>query len=151
MPYPISIIKTITFRDKDSANYQRIVEGLSADLSKVGCEIKINDETIGITRCIEFSSRTTSLKEFNRGRIELRTVDGEVKVCFCIYVVEHLIFFLASIALGVYGFFDDGVNSVMIKIALLLAMANFVFCYLFPLMALNSFIHIFINNTLKNE
>jgi len=143
MPYPISINKNVTVDlDRNS-----IINGLTEDLNKVGTETEIKDNKVKMTRCTEFSSGKTSFKEFNNGDIELDLTSDKAKVHFRIFLVEHLVIFLVALAIGAYGFFDEGLRSVMIKISIIILTANFVFCYLFPLMALNSFIQDFTNRT----
>jgi len=90
--------------------------------------LEINDDKMKMTRCTEFSSRTTSLKDFNKGDIELGLTNEKIKVHFRIYLIEHLVIFLVVLAIGAYGLFDKGFGSVLIKISLILLTANFVFC-----------------------
>ena len=121
--------------DRNSTK-NRLIEGLS----KIGAKAEINDDQVKMTWCTEFSSRTTSLKEFNRGRIVLDSTNGGTKIHFRILLIEHLVIFLFLLSLGLYGLFDEGLDSVMIKVAAILLITNFVFCYLFPLMSLNTFV-----------
>lgn len=149
MPYPISIIKEEIINLDSSTSYQDIVNRLTEDLNKTGTEIEIKDTKMKLVRCIEFSSRTTSLKDFNKGEIKLNKVNEQMKVNFRIYLIEHLIIFLVIAAIGAYGLFDKGIDSVLLKVSLLLLTVNFIFCYLIPLMTLNSFVKDFINKILK--
>lgn len=136
MPYPISIKKQVTIDlDGDS-----IKSELSKELSKIRANAEFIDSKVKMTWCIEFSSRATSLKEFNRGHIALDSTSERTKVNIRIVLIEHLVIFLLLVSLGLYGLFDSGLDSVMVKIAAILLIANFVFCYLFPLMSLNSFV-----------
>ena len=143
MPYPISINKNVTIDlDKNS-----IINELTEELNKIRTKVEISDSKVKMTWCTEFSSRVTSLKEFNKGQIELDSTNGKIKVHFRIILVEHLVIFLFLLAIGLYGLLDNGLDSVMIKIAAILLTANFVFCYLFPLMGLNSFVSDFSKRT----
>jgi hypothetical protein len=136
MPYPISINKQVTFALDENS----IINELTKGLNKIGAKAEVNENKVKMTWCTEFSSQTTSLKELNRGRIILDSTKGGTKVHFRIVLIEHLVIFIFLLAIGLYGLFDSGLDSVKIKIATILLTANFVFCYLFPLMSLNSFI-----------
>ncbi len=136
MPYPISLSRDLVLdSDKDS-----IIKDLTAGLNGIRTKFELHDDRLNLTWCTEFSSGTSSLKEFNKGQIKLISTNGQFKVHFKIVLIEHLIIFLFLLTLGVYGLLDNGPDSVIFKIAIILLTANFVFCYLFPLMALNSFI-----------
>jgi hypothetical protein len=146
MPYPFSINKNfISDLDKNS-----ILNELIEELKSIGTQVDLKDDNVKMTWSIEFSSGITSFKEFNKGQIKLVLTDEGIKLHFRIILVEHLVIFLFLIAIGVYGLFDSGLDSIMVKVTAILLTANFVFCYLFPLMALNSFIHNF-NKRTKNK
>jgi len=150
MPYPFSITsEMIIHLDKSSLNYIDITNKLRECLTRVGNEIDLIDDKIKIVQCLEFSSRATSFKKFNKGEINFEKSNERVKVSFRIYLGEHLIIFLFTAALGFYGLVEEGTNSLMLKIALLLLTANFLFCYLMPLMSLNSFVKDFNNRTIN--
>jgi hypothetical protein len=136
MAYPITINKQVTIDLDENSTKNELCERLD----KIGAKAYFNDNKVKITWCTEFSSRTTILKEFNRGRIELNSTNGQTKIHFRIVLIEHLLIFLFLVSLGLFGLFDRGLDSVIIKIVAILLIANFLFCYLFPLMALNSFI-----------
>lgn len=136
MPYPISLNKYLIIdSDKDS-----IINELTVGLNGIKTQFKLHEDSLNLTWCTEFSSGTSSLKEFNKGQIKLISTNGQFKVHFKIILIEHLIIFLFLLTLGGYGLFDNGLDSVIFKVAVILLTANFVFCYVFPLMALNSFI-----------
>jgi hypothetical protein len=136
MPYPISLNKYLIIDlDKDS-----IINELTDGLNRIRTQFKLHDDRLKLTWCTEFSSGTSSLKEFNKGQIKLVSTNGQIRVHFKIVLIEHLVIFLFLLTLGVYGLLNSGLDSVIFKIAVILLTANFVFCYLFPLMALNSFI-----------
>lgn len=136
MPYPISINRQVTIDlDEDSTKSE-----LSKELGKIRANAEFSDSKVKMTWCIEFSSRVTSLKEFNRGHIALDSTSERTKINIRVVLIEHLVIFLFLVSLGLYGLFDSGLDSVIVKIAGILLTANFVFCYLFPLMSLNSFV-----------
>ena len=150
MTYPISIKKTLTINlSGNSITYNDIVDRLNSELTTMQTEMKTKDNLIMMDRCSEFSSRTTSFKSFNKGRISLDSTNDTLKLTFIIYLVEHLILFILAGLLGAFGFIDKGIDSVVLKVAVILLIANFVFCYLIPLITLNSFIKDFTNRTLK--
>ena len=136
MPYPISLNKYLIIdSDKDS-----IINELTAGLNGTRTQFKLHDNILNLTWCTEFSSGGSSLKEFNKGQIKLIPTNGQFKVHFKIILIEHLIIFLFLLTLGVYGLIDKGLDSVIFEVAIILLTANFVYCYVFPLMALNSFV-----------
>jgi len=143
MPYPISITKNITIDLNNGSSYQDIASDLTEALNKVGSDVEIKDNKVKIVRCTEFSSRMTTFKGDNRGEIDLNMTGQKLKMYFRIYLVEHVVVFLVTLAIGAYGAFADGFGSVWLKVAAVALIANFVFCYLFPLMALDTFIHLF--------
>lgn len=145
MPYPISINKNAIIDLSKDVSYQDIINALSEDLNNVGSEVKIEDNKLKITWCREFSSGVTSFNDYNRGEIKLSLTNQKVEMHFRIYLVEHIVIFLVTLALGAYGIFENGLGSIWLKVATVVLIVNFVFCYLFPLMALNTFTHIFIN------
>lgn len=147
MPYPISINKDITITLDNSIGYTDILNGVTEDLIESGNEIEIRDNKIKIVTCSEFCSRT-SFKDFNKGQVELSKSEDKVKINFKIYLTEHLIIFLGIIILGTYGLFNEGPDSILVRISLLLLIIDFVFCYLMPLMTLDSFVKN-LNRTLK--
>lgn len=127
-----------------------IINELREGLNKIRAKADINDGKVKMTWCTEFSSGVTSLKELNYGQIKLDSTYGGIRVHFRIILIEHSVIFLFLLAIGVYGLLDNGLDSVIIKIVTILLTANFVFCYLFPLMALNTFIND-INKRTKNK
>lgn len=136
MPYPISINRHVTIDlDGDSTKSE-----LSKELGKIRANVEFSDSKVKMTWCVEFSSRVTSLREFNRGHIVLDSTSEMTKINIRIVLIEHLVIFLFLVSLGLYGLFDSGLDSVIVKIAGILLTANFVFCYLFPLMSLKSFV-----------
>ncbi|WP_186754216.1 hypothetical protein [Echinicola salinicaeni] len=146
MPYPISIKKKAKINLENSIKYEDIINGLSKDLIKSGNEIEIIGNKIRIVSGPEFSAKT-SFKEFNKGHIDLDKTDNKVKVSIKIYLIEHLIAFFIVFAMATYGLIEKGYESAILKVALLLLMASFVFCYLMPLMTLNSYIKKLTNRT----
>jgi len=145
MPYPFSIQKeAIINLDNKSINYKDIINKLTEDLSKTDNTIDIKDDKVILTHCSEFSSKT-SFNFLNRGEINWDKSDGRIRLIFKIYLIEHLIFFLLTITVGVYGLIDSGLSSVVMKVMALILIVVFVFGYLMPLMTLNSFVKGFID------
>jgi hypothetical protein len=150
MTYPISIKKTLTINLSDNLiTHKDIVEKLSDDLKKIETEIETKGNLIIMDRCSEFSSRTTSFKNFNKGKINLDSTKDTLKLTFRIYLVEHLIIFVFAGLLAAFGLIDGGVDSIVLRVAIILLIADLVFCYIIPLMTLDSFLKDFINRTLK--
>jgi hypothetical protein len=150
MTYPISIKKTLTISLSDNLiTHKDIVEKLSDDLKKIETEIETKGNVIIMDRCSEFSSRTTSFKNFNKGKINLDSTKDTLKLTFRIYLVEHLIIFVFAGLLAALGLIDEGVDSIVLRVAIILLVADLVFCYIIPLMTLDSFLKDFINRTLK--
>lgn len=136
MPYPISIDGRVTLDLDKKSTENMLVE----HLVKSDAKAEISEDQIKITWCTGFSSRATSLKEFNRGKIILVPAGDATGIHVRILLIEHLVIFSFLTVIGLCIFFTRGLESVLLKVVAMLLFANFVFCYLLPLMSLKSFI-----------
>ncbi len=140
MPFPVSIANDVSIPLKNGTHHQEILTQLVNDLKEVGCEVIVKEDHLRLTRCEEFSSGMSTFKYFNKGNIVVIRTNKQVTLQFRIFLVEHLILFLGVLIMGAFGIYQDGFRSNLTLISLILLLANFIFNYLFAVMALNTFV-----------
>ena len=139
MSYPFSICKQVIINCSDvNITLSKLIKVFETELGKLNETVtEVGENEIKLKECAQFSSRGLRLKNLNKGKITFEKTNEIIVIKSKIILIEHIILFTIIMVFIGFGI----LNNDILKVALILALATFVFCYLFPLITLNSFVN----------
>ena len=146
MSYPFSLRKRTSIPiNSNNSSTDSAIDIFISELEKLeGIQYVVEENKIVISKCFAFSSTGSNLKDLNKGTVTFEKNNGFLNIDCKIMLIEHLVGWIPLVILMAYEIINNIKFNILYAI-LIVSIANFVFCYLFPLITFR----MFFNKTIK--